>query len=148
MGDTLEVKGFDKLINGQLFVEIGFVSKNQEWDTFEYGLPQKIMKLVPCDWQSFCICGINDKHDGVYPSAISLPHGPKSWLSTEIPTLQCHMPLLYALHVEPNRRNRTVGDVSVGYCLAVVRGAGLSQTPHQRKEGIAEDEMRREHTRE
>ena len=41
-------------------------------------------------------------HNGIDSSAIPLPHGSESWLSTNVPHLDCHISLGHLPHIESN----------------------------------------------
>jgi hypothetical protein len=74
------------------------------------------VKLFLRHRQGVIVGRVYNEHNRIHTSAISLPHGTESWLSSQIPTLQCHMALLYALHIKPDGWNRTMGKRNWSAC--------------------------------
>jgi hypothetical protein len=60
------------------------------------------MEFFTGDGQKGHIGDIDNKDDGTDAAAVPLPHWPEARLSTEIPTLEGYVTMLYSLHVEPN----------------------------------------------
>ena len=82
------------------------------------------MEFAFGDGKGVRIGRIDDKHNRIHTATISLPHGTKSRLASEIPALECHMSFLHALHVETD-----CGNGAAGKAVLTRRGiGGLSRT--------------------
>lgn len=137
MGNALQIQRIDQLVDRHLLLEIRFVAQDEQRDTLKNGLLEEQVKFIFRNWQSFGVGRVDDEYYGVHTSAVALPHGPKAWLSSEIPTFQRHMAFLYALHIESNRRDGATywEKWSAGVSYRSDKGWGSIDNPLGLKEG-------------
>lgn len=103
---TLEVKFFNEFVHRQFIFEIRLVSQHKKRDSSKGSVAHEIMQLISSLRDQGYVGNIDDENNGADATTISLPHGSKSRLASNVPTLECNMAPLYALHIEPDRRNR------------------------------------------
>jgi len=94
--------------------KIILVAKNKKRDASECGLLKKLIELLLGETKLLSISCIDDIHDGIYTTAITLPHAAESGLTTDIPHLDSNVTLGNLLHVETYSRNHILLESTIG----------------------------------
>jgi len=80
--------------------QVPLVPQHQNWNPCQLWLFKEVVKLVPGGLDLLQVGGVHHVDDGIHASAVPLPHGSESWLSSNVPQLDGDVPLGDLPHVE------------------------------------------------
>ena len=92
--DGLEIHLVDENLHGESLKLISLVAEEQKRDAAQGGSGEQILQLALCNQNAIPIRNIHHIDDGKDSSTITLPHGSRFSLSTNIPKLYSDLPLV------------------------------------------------------
>ena len=107
-----QVHLFDELLLVEGAGQVPFVAQDEDGNTGQLRLIQQILKFVSRSFQLFVIGGVHHVNDAVDAATITLPHGPETRLTADVPQFDGHVALRDLAHVEAHRRDHVLAELT------------------------------------
>ena len=110
--DGVQVHLLNQTILIQSIGKIALVAQHQDRDANQLGLLQQVVQLVSRCLNLVQVRSVDHVDNGIDSSTVSLPHGPESGLSANVPQFDGDVPLCNFSHVKADGGNHVFVELT------------------------------------